>query len=112
MGAEKVLVVDEDGETLTGLYSDELVKLGTIQGVTRASNVEYGITPGVRGWEVELSQDPRLGDRRGFILVDGHALHPALARGLARSGEYIGSSTRAEALAAEVRWLNQNILKG
>jgi hypothetical protein len=79
--------------------------------VTRASNVEYGITPGVRGWEVQLSDDPRLGSRHGLMVIDEHTAIPkSLVQVWAKLGRYNGFKTRAEALAVEVRWLNQNVL--
>lgn len=76
------LVVEEDG-TLTGIYNDDLADL-LAQGqatVRRASHVEPA--PG-GGWEADMSP------------VGG--------------GVLTGFALRSEALAAEVAWLNENVL--
>ena len=81
------LVIDASGG-IAGLYSDTLVGLGEIQSVARASHVEWKSG----GWYVQLSDDPRNGDHRGRIIGEGFV-------------------TRADALAFEVTWLEDNKLR-
>lgn len=81
------LVIDRDG-TATALYRDELLALGDVVSISRASHVEW--EPG--GWYVELSGDPRNGEHAGK-----------------RIGE--GFPTRSEALVFEVSWLEKEKLK-
>lgn len=86
MSKPEVYSIDETGGILT-LYSDELVALGEMK-ISRASNVE----PDESGkWYVQLSDDPALGEHKGKIIGNGF-------------------TTRAEALAFEVAWINKNIL--
>ena len=81
------LVIDQDG-TATALYRDELLALGDVVAISRASHVEW--EPG--GWYVQLSDDHRNGEHAGQ-----------------RIGE--GFTTRAEALMFEVAWLEKEKLK-
>ena len=82
--AEKVFCVEKDG-TIIGLHDDDFI-LGT-QEITRASNVEHAPD----GWYVQLTDDPLNGKWAGYEVGRGYA-------------------TRAEALAAEVKFINENIL--
>jgi len=81
------LSIDATG-CITALYRDDLLALGDIVSVARASHVEW--EPG--GWYVELSGDQRNGEHAGK-----------------RIGENF--PTRAEALAFEVAWLEKEKLK-
>lgn len=97
---------------VTTLYADDLPELGK-QTVARASAVEYGITPGVEGWEVQLSDDPRNSKHRGLLVVNSDTAVPkSLALSWSKIGRYAGFKSRAEALATEVEFIQNAILQG
>ncbi len=87
------IVIGPEGD-ITSLYDDGLVGLGEIQAVKHASHVDWsdgrGFAP--KGWYVRLSLDARNGQHSGELIGSGFA-------------------TRAEALAFEVAWLQENTLK-
>lgn len=86
---QKLLVIDTDG-TVNALYDDNLAFLGQPE-IKRASEVEP--EPDGNGWYVKLSGDPRNGKHAGeYILRNGRS--------------------RAEALAFEVAFIQENCLKG
>lgn len=87
------LVISQDGG-IKGLYDDSLVGLGELQAVYRASHVEWSDGSGdiPEGWYVKLASCPRNGWHSGKLICTGR-------------------STRAEALAFEVAWLQENTLK-
>jgi hypothetical protein len=80
------LLIEADG-TITALYRDELLGLGRVLSVSRASHVEWNLS----GWYVRLSDDLRNGADAGKVIGQGFR-------------------TRAEALAHEVQWLEKNKL--
>jgi len=109
---EQVIVVDENADTLTALYDDKLAGLGEVLEVNRASNVEWGLVPGSKGWDVRLTYDLRLGYLKGRVVLNEHkAVELDVARRLAATGKYHGFKSRVEALAVEVQFLNRHVLR-
>lgn len=109
MTTEKLFVIDEQGD-LTTLYADDLPDLGPIK-VTRASNVEYELVPGSGGWDVQLTDETFNGPYAGQVVLNkDQTVLPERAAELAQKGLYRGFKTRAEALATEVAFLQQNTL--
>ena len=87
MSTDQVFQVEEDG-TIVGLYSDDMVLPAGVQEIERASVVE----PNKDGtWYVQLTDSKRNGKWAGHVV----------------GNKYV---TRAEALAAEVDFINKNIL--
>jgi hypothetical protein len=87
-----MIVIEESGD-VTGLYGDWLHEtgIGTVKPNGRASEVEYELVTGSGGWDVRLTDHPRNGVHGGRVIASG-------------------CKTRAEALALEVGWIQENIL--
>ncbi len=83
----KVYVVEEDG-SIVGLHDDDMILPGATQEIERASIVE----PNPNGtWFVRLTDAARNGKWAGHLVGDNYP-------------------TRTAALAAEVEFINKNIL--
>ena len=104
---EKLIVYDPETDKITTLHADDLPDLGKVEKIKRASNVEWEIVPGSGGWDVQLTDEPFNGPFRGTIIVsDILAMSPEAALSLG----YKGFKMRAEALQAEVAFLQRNVL--
>jgi hypothetical protein len=96
---DKVIVINEKGNVLC-LYDDDLPDLGH-KTILRASEVEADQDT----WTVRLSAHPANGCFALMYLGEGDATVPAIT-------DARHFSTRAEALAAEVKFIQKHILEG
>jgi len=105
---DKLMIIDNEG--IVTLYSDDLVGLGEPK-IERASNVEFGIVPGSKGWDVVLTAAPRNGIYAHMVIVDASTAirQDEAARGLA-DGTYKPFTTRQAALDVEVAFIQNMIL--